>query len=56
MLYYSLSLLARGRVPGDAGAAATLVLLFEFFWEIVVMAVLVAGGYMLWESLHELWA
>jgi len=53
---FSLSLLARGRVPGNAGAAATLVLLFEFFWEIVVMAVLVAGGYMLWENLRELWA
>jgi len=35
---------------------AALVLLFEFFWEIVVMAVLVAGGYMLWENLRELWA
>jgi len=35
---------------------AALVLLFEFFWEIVVVAVLVAGGYMLWENLRELWA
>jgi len=53
---FSISILARGRVPGDAGAVAALVLLFEFFWEIVVMAVLVAGGYMLWENLRELWA
>jgi len=31
-----------------------LVLLFHFFWEIVVIAVLVAGGYIMWENLKEL--
>jgi hypothetical protein len=33
---------------------AALVLLFEFFWEIVIVAVLVAGGYIMWENLREL--
>lgn len=31
-----------------------LVLLFHFFWEIVILAVLVAGGYIMWENLKEL--
>jgi hypothetical protein len=31
-----------------------LVLLFEFFWQIVVLAVLVAGSYIMWENLKEL--
>jgi hypothetical protein len=33
---------------------AALVLLFEFFWQIVVLAVIVAGGYIMWENLREL--
>ncbi|HEX6383664.1 MAG TPA: hypothetical protein VF177_03240 [Anaerolineae bacterium] len=33
---------------------AALVLLFEFFWEIVVFVVLVAGGYIIWENIGEL--
>ncbi len=33
---------------------AALILLFEFFWKIVVLAVLVAGGYIMWENLREL--
>ena len=31
-----------------------LVLLFEFFWEIVVLAVLATGVYIMWENLQEL--
>lgn len=31
-----------------------LILLFEFFWEIVILGVLVAGGYIMWENLKEL--
>jgi hypothetical protein len=34
---------------------AFLILLFDFFWTIVVVAVLVAGGYIMWENLRELW-
>jgi hypothetical protein len=34
--------------------AATVVLVFEFFWLIVVLAVLAAGGYIIWENLREL--
>jgi hypothetical protein len=33
---------------------AALVLLAQWFWEIVVLAVLVAGGYIMWENLREL--
>jgi uncharacterized membrane protein len=33
---------------------ATLVILFEFFWKIVVFAVLFAGLYILWENVKEL--
>ena len=33
---------------------AALVLLFQFFWQIVVVAVILAGGYIMWENLHEL--
>jgi len=31
------------------------ILLFEFFWEIVVTMVLLAGGYIMWENARELW-
>ena len=34
----------------------SLVLLFEFFWTIIVIVVLIAGGYMIWENLRELWS
>jgi hypothetical protein len=34
---------------------ATLVLLYEFFWETVLLAVLTAGSYIMWENLRELW-
>jgi hypothetical protein len=33
---------------------AALILLFEFFWEIVVITVLAAGSYIMWENLREL--
>lgn len=31
-----------------------LILVFEFFWEIVIVSVLVAGGYIMWENWREL--
>jgi hypothetical protein len=31
-----------------------LVLLFQWFWQIVVLAVVAAGGYIMWENLREL--
>jgi hypothetical protein len=34
---------------------ASLVLLFEFFWLFIIISVLLAGGYILWENLRELW-
>lgn len=33
---------------------AALVMLWQWFWEIVIVAVLVAGGYIMWENLREL--
>lgn len=33
---------------------SALVILFEFFWLIVVLAILVAGAYIMWENLKEL--
>jgi uncharacterized protein (UPF0335 family) len=33
---------------------SALVILFEFFWLVVVLAVLMAGGYIMWENLREL--
>ena len=33
---------------------ASLVLLYEYFWQIVEIGVLVTGLYMLWENLREL--
>jgi hypothetical protein len=33
---------------------AALVLLWEWFWQIVVAAVLLAGAYIMWENLREL--
>ena len=35
---------------------ATLVLLYEFFWSVVVGVVLTIGAYLMWENLRELWA
>lgn len=32
-----------------------LIILFEFFWEAIVLAVLVAAVYMMWDNLRELW-
>jgi hypothetical protein len=31
-----------------------LVLLYEFFWEIIIICVLIAGAYIMWENLREL--
>jgi DNA-binding protein H-NS len=35
--------------------AATLVIIYEFYWPLVMMTVLTAGGYILWDNLRELW-
>lgn len=34
---------------------AAFILLYEFFWEIIVIAVLLAGGYIMWENIKELY-
>lgn len=34
---------------------AALVLLFEFFWQIVIGVILLTGAYIMWENLRELW-
>jgi hypothetical protein len=33
---------------------AALVLLFQFFWNIVILSVILAGSYIMWENLQEL--
>jgi hypothetical protein len=32
-----------------------LIILFDFFWSVVILAVLGAGVFILWENLRELW-
>ena len=36
------------------GAVATLIVVYEFFWQLVVAAVLTVGLYVLWDNLREL--
>ncbi|MDQ4106023.1 MAG: hypothetical protein M3157_02460, partial [Actinomycetota bacterium] len=50
-----LTSLVNGVSVGLAVVAA-LILLFELFWPIVVLAVLATGSYMIWENLRELWS
>jgi len=45
-----------GRVTNAIALAAGLVLLVEFFWEIVIGAILIVGAYIMWENLRELWS
>jgi hypothetical protein len=33
---------------------AALLLFFRFFWEIVIIAVLIAGSYIMWQNVREL--
>ncbi len=41
-------------VTNALALVAALILLFEFFWEAVIVAVLVAGTYIMWENVREL--
>ncbi len=52
----------RGRLINLVSSVATglsivaaLILLYEFFWSIVGLTVLIMGGYILWDNLSELW-
>ena len=67
MLVFSIALFAfveagfRGRLVGlissvNIGLAvvATLILVYEFFWQLVVAAVLILGLYVLWDNVREL--
>ncbi|MGH3147387.1 MAG: hypothetical protein ACRDTR_16440 [Rubrobacter sp.] len=67
MLVFSISLFAfveagfRGRLVNLVSSAniglavvASLVIVYEFFWQLVVAAVLVVGIYVLWDNLREL--
>jgi hypothetical protein len=42
-------------VSSALALVAALILLFEFFWEIVVILVLIAGIYLIFENVGELW-
>jgi len=67
MLVISIALFAfveagfRGRLVNLVSSAniglavvAALILVYEFFWQLVVAAVLVVGLYLLWDNLREL--
>jgi hypothetical protein len=67
MLVFSISVFAfieagfRGRLVNLVSSAniglavvASLVIVYEFFWQLVVAAVLVVGLYLLWDNLREL--
>jgi hypothetical protein len=67
MLVFSIALFAfveagfRGRLVNLIGSVniglavvATLILVYEFFWQLVVAAVLILGLYVLWDNLREL--
>jgi hypothetical protein len=67
MLVFSIALFAfveagfRGRLVNLVGSVniglavvAALILIYEFFWQIVVAAVLILGLYVLWDNLREL--
>jgi hypothetical protein len=34
---------------------AAFVLLYEFFWQVIIALVLIAGIYILWDNLREIW-
>jgi hypothetical protein len=36
-------------------AVGVLVLIYEFFWQVVILLVLVMGAFILWENLREVW-
>jgi hypothetical protein len=42
-------------VTAGLAAVSALIIVYEFFWQIVLAAVVVAGVYILWENLSELW-
>lgn len=44
------------RVTIGLAIFAALILLFDFFPQIAVVSALVAGGYIMWENLRELWS
>jgi hypothetical protein len=67
MLVFSIALFAfveagfRGRLVNLVSSAniglavvASLILVYEFFWQLVVAAVLLVGLYLLWDNLREL--
>jgi hypothetical protein len=35
---------------------SALILIYDFFWPLVILAILLAGGYIMWENVRELWA
>jgi hypothetical protein len=45
---------AAGALTAGLVVISALVLLYEFFWQIAVLGVLLAGLYLLWENLREL--
>lgn len=44
-----------GRLTNAIALVAALVLLYQFFWPLVIGVILLAGSYIVWENLRELW-
>lgn len=42
-------------VTGLLAVLASLVLLFEYFWQVVIVLFLAVGGFLIWDNLRELW-
>lgn len=42
------------RITSVLAITSALILLYEFFWEFIVMLVIIVGGYIMWENLREL--
>ena len=42
-------------LSGLLAFTASIVLLIEFFWTILIVSILLAGSYILWQNLRELW-
>jgi uncharacterized membrane-anchored protein len=43
-----------GSVNVGLGMVAALIIVYEFFWQFVALAVLMVGLYVLWDNLREL--
>ncbi|RIK42939.1 MAG: hypothetical protein DCC55_07255 [Chloroflexi bacterium] len=43
------------RLTIGLSVVATLVIFYEYFWQIIIVLILITGAYILWENLREVW-